>query len=79
MSAPVLVSKLLTNSDQFKSNTAHNRDLAETLRRAVAKAVVTANRVAIVMAKAVATARRSKESCHVATQANQIPQAVQGP
>ena len=38
MSAPILVSKLLTNSDQFKSNTAHNRDLAETLRRAVAKA-----------------------------------------
>ncbi|MGE6958214.1 carboxyl transferase domain-containing protein, partial [Brevundimonas sp. NPDC049575] len=38
MSAPVLVSKLLTNSDQFKTNTAHNRDLAETLHRAVAKA-----------------------------------------
>ncbi|NWE54035.1 carboxyl transferase domain-containing protein [Brevundimonas sp. P7753] len=37
MSAPVLVSTLLTNSDQFKSNTAHNRDLAETLRSAVAK------------------------------------------
>src|SRR6185312_881619 len=43
------------------------------------KAVVIVNRVVTVMAKAVASARRSKESCHVATQANQIPQAVQGP
>ncbi|HQR90177.1 MAG TPA: methylcrotonoyl-CoA carboxylase, partial [Caulobacter sp.] len=38
MSAPVLMSSLSTESDQFKANARHNRDLVETLRAAVAKA-----------------------------------------
>jgi len=37
MSAPVLQSALSTDSEVFKANAAHNRDLVETLRAAVAR------------------------------------------